>query len=917
MKKRLLTMMLFVMATCGFAQNTYYWAGGSTATSLTGSDWSTTLGGVSTTARSATNDILIFDNKTVVFSITTSTIGKLVIRNNSDVTFTRATLGSGTLTISQGSGVGLEIDNAIFRIASPTSGFKYTVDLASGATATVKNGGQIFITGVATSRITTRGVGSLVFDSGTSANVNSSDTNPFNTVSSNGLENTVVFNDGAILNYNGGLSPFGSSGSSNVIQLSSGSITNINVAPTVSGTFKNRVFGNLIIKTGVTLDLNSTLEDFIKVNNLTIESGANLTLRTTAGNSVAGNLLVNGTLGAGLGVDGTIGSSQLIMVGTTPQSIAGSGPIRLGAFSVAKDANVTLNKSLEINGSGTSNMIGKLNFGTNIISGSGNVNFRNASSITNVNATIVTNSNSIVIGAGGDTNPDYAALNPVVGLLVTGTGIPVNSYIVGTSSSSSTITISNFATSAGTSIDVTGDAATFITSNTGGTDASLVTTGNATATKFIGSGTNLILNAVTSTPFPVTFFTTTVLSVGSPITYNPSVLQSNINFGNVTFNSPATTNTDATITGALTLNTSKLTIRPSDNLTMTATSSFANTSSSSYVVTDANTGTGTVGTLKLVALAASKLIPVGSANNYLPITLNPVSASDFSINVFQGATTNAAPNGTAIADKSEIVDAIYNVNRTSGSGNCNVTLGWDAGLEGGGFNTIADNQIGAAQFSGSYGSFAGTGNNNNNTVVISGVSTFAPFIVGKIGTTTLPVTLTSFSAQKQALVVQLKWNTASEQNNSHFDVQRSTDGITFSNMGKVMGAGNSSVSLNYFFTDKSPASGVNYYRLSQVDFDGKTTLSNPVSVNMGFGNSTMQVYAMSNSTDVNINISTEQVSRGQLVIYNISGQKVFEQAVSLTKGNNTLTVNMLNADKGVFIATYSADSQMLKQKFIR
>jgi len=890
MKKLLLTLMLFVVVNFGFAQTTYFWVGGGgTITSITGTNstnWSTTLNGTPISRTAATNDILIFDGtpSPVTFSITTATIGKLVIRNNSDVTFTRGGSGSGTLNLAPASGVGLEIDNAIFRIASPTSGSNYTVDLNAGSTGSVKNGGQMFITGDATSRITTRGVGSLVFDSGTSANVNSSSSNPFNTVSNNGLENTVVFNDGAILNYNGGSSPFGSSGSSNVVKLSSGSITNINVAPTVLGTFKNRVFGNLIIKTGVTLNLNTLAEDFIKVNNLTIETGANLNLRTTAGNSVAGDLLVNGTLG----VEGTPTSSQLIMVGATPQSIAGSGIISLGAFSVAKDANVTLSRSLEINGSGTSSVIGRLNFTTNTISGTGNINFRTASNVTNVNATITANSNSIIIGAGGDTNADYTALSPVVGLLVTGTGVPANSYIVGTSSLNSSITISNFATVAGIAIDVIGDAATLATSNIAGPDGSITASGS----KAFGAGTNLIIQAATTAPFP-TFSTNDI--------------------GNATFNAVATTNRDATITGALTLNTAKLTVRPSDTLTLSSTSSFANTGVSSYIVTDANTGT--VGVLKLVALAASKLIPVGSATNYLPITLNPASASDFSINVFQGATTDATPNGTAIADKSEIVDAIYNINRTAGSGNCDVTLGWQAGLEGGSFSGFTDSQVGATQYNGSFGSFTGTGNNANNTVVITNVSTFAPYLIGK--TATLPVSLISFTAQKQTVGVQLKWNTASEQNNSHFDVQRSTDGITFSNMGKVMGAGNSSVSLNYFFTDKSPALGVNYYRLSQVDFNGKTTLSKPVSVNIGFSNGTMQVYALPNTTDVIIDISTERASVGKLIIYSINGQKVFERELSITKGNNNLSISLSNSEKGTFIATYNNGYQLLKKKFIK
>jgi hypothetical protein len=181
----------------------------------------------------------------------------------------------------------------------------------------------------------------------------------------------------------------------------------------------------------------------------------------------------------------------------------------------------------------------------------------------------------------------------------------------------------------------------------------------------------------------------------------------------------------------------------------------------------------------------------------------------------------------------------------------------------------------------------------------------------------LPISLTGFTAKNQASKVELKWNTASESNNSHFDVQRSTDGVQYLNIGKVNGAGNSNSSLDYYFTDKSPASGINYYRLNQVDFDGKSTLIDPISVNMGFSSMTMNVYAAPNSSNVDINISAERASKSKLIIYNLGGQKVLEQAVSLAKGNNTITVNLSDADKGIFIATLDNGTQVLKTKFLR
>ena len=108
---------------------------------------------------------------------------------------------------------------------------------------------------------------------------------------------------------------------------------------------------------------------------------------------------------------------------------------------------------------------------------------------------------------------------------------------------------------------------------------------------------------------------------------------------------------------------------------------------------------------------------------------------------------------------------------------------------------------------------------------------FSPFIVGS-SQNVLPVTLTGFTARKDGEAIKLSWSTESEQNNAYFNIERSADGVSFSSIGKVNGAGNSSQTLNYKFTDNNPLAGKNFYRLRQVDLDGQFDLSSVVSVNM-------------------------------------------------------------------------------------
>lgn len=94
----------------------------------------------------------------------------------------------------------------------------------------------------------------------------------------------------------------------------------------------------------------------------------------------------------------------------------------------------------------------------------------------------------------------------------------------------------------------------------------------------------------------------------------------------------------------------------------------------------------------------------------------------------------------------------------------------------------------------------------------------------------LPVELLSFTASPLEASVRLDWSTATELNNDYFTVERSEDAITFETIGKVFGSGTSSEMHDYEFSDNAPRDGVNYYRLLQVDYDGKYQLSPVVPV---------------------------------------------------------------------------------------
>lgn len=98
-----------------------------------------------------------------------------------------------------------------------------------------------------------------------------------------------------------------------------------------------------------------------------------------------------------------------------------------------------------------------------------------------------------------------------------------------------------------------------------------------------------------------------------------------------------------------------------------------------------------------------------------------------------------------------------------------------------------------------------------------------PFSVA--ASSSLPVTLNSFTAQKQNNHALLEWSTATEQSSKSFTVQHSTDGNSWNDITSLPAAGNSNTIRHYSYMHANPAAGNNYYRLQQTDIDGKTNYS--------------------------------------------------------------------------------------------
>lgn len=132
------------------------------------------------------------------------------------------------------------------------------------------------------------------------------------------------------------------------------------------------------------------------------------------------------------------------------------------------------------------------------------------------------------------------------------------------------------------------------------------------------------------------------------------------------------------------------------------------------------------------------------------------------------------------------------------------------------------------------GSFRGIGIAPNNVYAggdfVNGATNGSIDYIGRFEYTSLPVELSAFRADPHPGGVLLRWQTESESENQYFQIEHSTDGVRFSPVGRQEGHGNSAITRYYSFLHDSPAPGLNYYRLRQVDFDETAHYSPIVSI---------------------------------------------------------------------------------------
>ena len=391
-------------------------------------------------------------------------------------------------------------------------------------------------------------------------------------------------------------------------------------------------------------------------------------------------------------------------------------------------------------------------------------------------------------------------------------------------------------------------------------------------------------------------------------------------------------NGNITISNQITMTAGNINL---NNYTLTLGTSASNTGTLSY-----SAGTMYNGTLKrwfatstIANGNAAGLFPVGSSSNYRPLYISAPSTAPTT-----GGTISVSHASATTVSNVSFTDGASTVSRRHDASWAVLTANGLAGgtynlrVEGTGFGTIGSvndlRTILTGSAIGTAGTNAGTTSNpqiNRTGLTLANLSN--SFFVGSVNgsTTPLPIELLDFTAAlTDKTKVELKWSTATEINNDHFTIERSSNGATFMEIATVKGAGNSTSRNDYSTYDEKPVDGTSYYRLKQTDYDGKFEYFQIVAVDyqkQEGGGCVLKVYPNPCMGQCNIDLAdcdNKESSEIDVELVDAVGNRVFSKVPYRDeKGSFSFSIDTENNLKpGIYIVRGVSKNETYNQKVI-
>ncbi|TCZ73444.1 T9SS type A sorting domain-containing protein [Flaviaesturariibacter aridisoli] len=591
-------------------------------------------------------------------------------------------------------------------------------------------------------------------------------------------------------------------------------------------------------------------------------------------------------------------------------SSTGTTTLIIGAFTL----NITGN--LAINGGSNSNRVAKVIFsGAGILNVSGDVTIGSGAGGSNSASLDLTNGGTEV---GGKLRLGGAiSRNTSDGSWTPGTTATVEYFASSGQNVNTALSYPKLLFTGGTktvnsgTLTIAGDWTINSATNLSSNNPNATVTGYVTGTGTITKGTGTITTSANWT-------NTGTFPTGVNVTFNNST---SVAIPAQTYGTLGVVNAK-TLAGDVTAST--LQLGTNARLSLGGSSLTAGTlsggSSTNYVVTN---GTGV---LKVTA-ASTQAFPVGPTSSiYSPVTVSGTNR-DWSVRV-QNSFSGYPSTGMSGALK-----LVWHIT-PSASATANVTFQYSesqvsftspAKMDVYHYGVPSPNpyNVGAGWYLATNGNDITVGGTPSaRTIALTSQSQFSPF-AASTNASPLPIRLLSFSGRKQTSGSLLTWATAGESMNSGFEVQRSSDGITFNVIGFVSSlaaGGNSSHTLNYSFSDNAPFRGRIYYRLRQLDIDGRAHLSQTVLLNADKGGALSIGAFYPSPVRKSAQVSVEVAEAGDLTlrIVSMSGAQMRSWKAAAGAGTNTLAVAADDLPAGTyFLQVLDAQGNSSSSRFVK
>ncbi|MEO8149387.1 MAG: T9SS type A sorting domain-containing protein [Bacteroidia bacterium] len=379
------------------------------------------------------------------------------------------------------------------------------------------------------------------------------------------------------------------------------------------------------------------------------------------------------------------------------------------------------------------------------------------------------------------------------------------------------------------------------------------------------------------------------------------------------------------VIGNVSLANNNLTIEGLNGQTVSSTGAISGGSSNSFIVTD---GTGVLEQRQVgpTVRSTSILYPIGnSSTDYRPVTITNTGTTDnITARVFSTVWTGGT-NGAGTQISTDYVDRTWVLGETvTGGSNLDLSFQYAGADELTSFDrtncAIVYHNGGSWITTQAYGPVAG---GNPYTRAVSGISNLGDFSIQSVLLSPLPVNLVAFNAELKGNDGNVYWTTTNEINADHFILERSVDGINFSEISTQTAQTQSTVFKNYYYLDKNInrlGTSVIYYRLREVDKNGSQYYSQIIALKLKdntvsdilnfFPNPCIDQFVISYFSDKDDEITLD--------IYSSTGAIVCSVNFEVSEGINQLNQTQLNdIAQGIYFVKITNHQRQINYKFVK